>query len=250
MTITELCSKRLFLGEVKRFFFQNTSTIRVVLEEAFGAKLSRFSAFQKYPSRAYFLYSSTIFHKSVNVECKKSFFSVAAFWVSLDFFFICLCFPSFAQFSPLRFLCLLFFFLVCISLAFTFPNLPLFFLVFVYFPLLGLFCFLYLLKFAFHLALCVHLCGRIKKSTRDQKKIFLGSKKNPGFATRCFGAEEKTDMPRPKTRWINRGREKDISGSKKRAARFAVLLLSNWHHFLMSIRPWYKRSIVENLIWC
>ena len=57
-----------------------------------------------------------------------------------------------------------------------------------YFPLLG-FCFLTCLpdlRFAFHLALCARLSPEV------QKKMSWGSKKDPGFATRCFGAEEKT----------------------------------------------------------
>ena len=65
-----------------------------------------------------------------------------------------------------------------------------------YFPLLG-FCFLICripdLRFASHLALCVRLFGRgRKKAPEVQKKMSRGSKKDPGFATRCFGAEEKT----------------------------------------------------------
>ena len=49
------------------------------------------------------------------------------------------------------------------------------------------------LRFAFHLALCVRLSGRgQKKAPEVQKKMSRGSKKDPGFATRCFGAEEKT----------------------------------------------------------
>ena len=65
-----------------------------------------------------------------------------------------------------------------------------------YFFLLG-FCFLICLipdlRFAFHLALCVRLSGRgQKKAPEVQKNMSRGSKKDPGFATRCFGAEEKT----------------------------------------------------------
>ena len=83
-----------------------------------------------------------------------------------------------------------------------------------------------------------------------------GSKKDPGFATRCFGAEEKTaqnnvqrlkkrlcsfsrphcgaekklevekkDMPRPKTRWTNCAvQKKTFRGGKKRAPRKTYLV--------------------------
>ena len=64
-----------------------------------------------------------------------------------------------------------------------------------YFHLLG-FCFLVCLipdlRFAFHLALCVRLSGGgQEKAPEVQKKMSRGSKKDPGFAARCFGAEEK-----------------------------------------------------------
>ena len=49
------------------------------------------------------------------------------------------------------------------------------------------------LRFASHLALCVRLSGRGRKQAPEvQKKMSRGSKQDPGFATRCFGAEEKT----------------------------------------------------------
>ena len=65
-----------------------------------------------------------------------------------------------------------------------------------YFFLLG-FCFLICLipdlRFAFRLALCVRLPGRGQKEAPEvKKKMSRGSKKDLGFATRCFGAEEKT----------------------------------------------------------
>ena len=63
------------------------------------------------------------------------------------------------------------------------------------FPCFG-FCFLICripdLRFASHLALCVRLSGRgRKKAPEVQKKTSRGSKKDAGFATRCFGAEER-----------------------------------------------------------
>ena len=48
------------------------------------------------------------------------------------------------------------------------------------------------LRFAFHLALCVRLSGRgQKKAPEVQKKMSRGSKKDPGFATRCFGSNQR-----------------------------------------------------------
>ena len=70
------------------------------------------------------------------------------------------------------------------------------FFICVYFPLLGLFMYLffapYFSLFALNLALCMRLSSRGQKRPRgSRKKISRGSKKDPGLATRCFGAEEK-----------------------------------------------------------
>ena len=81
---------------------------------------------------------------------------------------------------------LFFLFAFCLT-CLTFSNLLLFFLICVYFPLLGFFCFLICQDLLF-ISPCVCVSPA---EVEIQKKISWGSKKDPGFATRCFGAEER-----------------------------------------------------------
>ena len=83
----------------------------------------------------------------------------------------------------------------------------------------------FLMRFAFHLALCVRLSDRgQKKAPEVQKKMSRGWKKDLGFATKCF-AEEKTGWQIPGTRGLlglSEGATPPIRGHNFQSTRVAT----------------------------
>ena len=136
------------------------------------------------------------------------------------------------------------------------------------------FCFLICripdLRFAFHLALCVHFSGRGQKKTPEiQKKMSRGSKKDPvrykmfrgrgkDCSKQCIEFEKKIvlffwaslrgwkkaggrkkDMPRPKTRWTNRA-VKTFRGRKKEQP----------FNFFFIVKPLKRFRVAFFSLWC